>query len=303
MNEPETDGRFAADSGSRPKVIYVMGAGRSGSTILGVALGNCDGVLFAGELDKWFSRDGAPRRDGSELAEFWATVRERVGDDADVRDVLAGRTGWIERSSAALDPRTVRVRRRLRGRYRSVSARLYRAVADLAGVACVVDTSHYPLRARELQALDGRDGGIGLYLVWLVRDPHAVVASLDRRDVAERRFALGAANAYLSLTNLLCARVFARQPRARRLLVRHEQLLADPRGTLREILDLVGVRASLPDFDALTVGVPFHGNRLVCSPTVALRTAAPPPNARSPLTSALQLPWRLVLRRYTAGPR
>jgi hypothetical protein len=274
----------------RPKVIYVMGAGRSGSTILGVALGNCEGVFFAGELDKWFSRDGTPRREGAELASFWAAVREQVGD---ARDVLEARTGRLERSSALFDPRTWRERRRLRRRYREVSERLYEALARVAGVTHVVDTSHYPLRAHELQALTG----VELYLVLLVRDPHSVVASLGRRDVVERRFGLGAANAYLWLTHLFSALVFARHPRERRLLVRHEELLADPQGTLRRILDRVGSDAPIPDLQALATGVPFHGNRLVQSSRVALQTRSPSRVARSPLTTVLQLPWRIAFRR------
>ena len=41
---PETaDSRSATPP---PKVLYVLGAGRSGSTILGVALGNFEGVFF-----------------------------------------------------------------------------------------------------------------------------------------------------------------------------------------------------------------------------------------------------------------
>lgn len=281
---------------ARPKVIYVMGAGRSGSTILGVALGNCDGVFFAGELDKWFARAGTPRREGAELAAFWAAVRERVGD---AQDVLDGRTGWIERSSALLDPRKWRERRRLRARYRAVSERLYGAVAEVSGAGCVVDTSHYPLRARELQAL----AGIELHLVLLVRDPHSVVASLGRRDVVERHFGVGAANAYLWLTHVLSALVFARQPRERRIVIRHEELLADPRRTLRRILDLVGSAAPPPDVRALATGVPFHGNRLVEQPQVALRTRPPAHVARSPLTTVLQSPWRVVLRHYTGASR
>ena len=290
------DGAAQPGPRRRVKVIYVMGAGRSGSTILGVALGNCEGVCFAGELDKWFAREGTPRREGAELAVFWAAVRGRVGD---ARDVFAARTGWLERSSALFDPRKRRERRRMRPCYREVSERLYRAVAEVSAAACVVDTSHYPLRARELQSLDG----IELYLILLVRDPHGAVASLGRRDVVERRFGLLAANGYLWLTNLLSAIVFARHPGERRMLVRHEELLADPRRTLRRILEMAGVDAAAPDLDSLATGVPFHGNRLVNEPVVSLRVGAPERVTRRALTSAVQWPWRIAFRRYTAASR
>src|SRR2546423_15271469 len=54
----------------RPKVVYVMGAGRSGSTILGVTLGNCADVFFAGELDKWLALSGKPTGEDTERVRF-----------------------------------------------------------------------------------------------------------------------------------------------------------------------------------------------------------------------------------------
>jgi hypothetical protein len=271
----------------RPKVLYVMGAGRSGSTILGVALGNCDGVVFAGELDKWFAREGAPRREDPRLRSFWNQVLDEVGD---AQDVFAGRTGWLERSSSLLDSRKWRTRRRLRARYRSVSQQLYLAVAQVAQATHIVDSSHYPLRAHELQALEGID----LHLLYLVRDPQSVVASLGRRDVAERRFGVAASNAYLWLTNLLSLLVFLRHPRERRLFVRHEDFVADPRGVLAQILAGAESSSATPDLHSLRTGVPFHGNRLVRDEVVALNSQPATSPRRSLPTTLLQAPWRVA---------
>ncbi len=290
-SEPATTPRT-----TRPKVLYVMGAGRSGSTILGVALGNSEGVLFAGELDKWFAREGRPRREDARLQEFW---RDVLGETGEARDMFAARTGWLERSSGLLDPRKWRTRRRLRGRYREVSQRLFAALARTAHVTHVVDSSHYPLRARELQALEG----VELYLLWLVRDPQSVVASLGRRDVAERHFGVVTANTYLWLTNALSLLVFLRQPRARRLLVRHEDFIADPRRVLLRILRLAGSQASVADLQSLRTGVPFHGNRLVTSEIVSLNARPDSAPHRSLLTTLLQWPWRVLFARLAAAER
>lgn len=281
-------GRSAISANAeRPAVFYVMGAGRSGSTILGVALGNSDGVLFAGELDKWFARAGTPRRDDRQLQSFWERVLEEVGD---AQDVFVGRTGWLERSSALLDPRKWPTRRRLRARYRSVSQELYLALARVSRATHIVDTSHYPLRARELQALDGID----LHLLWLVRDPQSVVASLGRTDVVERRFDVPTSNAYLWLTNLLAMFVFLRHPRERRLFVRHEDFVSDPDGVLARILTGGGSGSTVPDLQKLRTGVPFHGNRLIGAEVIALEPHAVAATRRSPITALLQLPWRAV---------
>jgi hypothetical protein len=297
MSRPAHSETQRAPNRPRLKVLYVMGAGRSGSTILGVALGNCNGVFFAGELDKWFAREGKPRREDPALRAFWREVLGRLGD---VQDVFAARTGWLERSSALLDPRKWRTRRRLRARYRDVSQQLFLVLAELTQAPCVVDTSHYPLRARELQALEE----IELHVLYLVREPHRVVASLARRDVAERRFGAVAANAYLWLTNVLSLLVFLRQPSDRRLLVRHEDFLADPRGVLAQILGAgagaeaeAGPHEAIPDFERLRTGLAFHGNRLLGAELVALSSRPETTARRSPLTTALQAPWRAVFAR------
>jgi hypothetical protein len=275
---------------SRPKVIYVMGAGRSGSTVLGVALGNCENVFFAGELDKWLVRRGAPHLTDEERTRFWSGIREEV----DGAELFGGQAHHcLERSSALFRIREWSARRRVRARYRRVSEDLYKAVARAAGVTHLVDTSHYPLRARELQALEG----VELYLLFLVRHPQSVVASLDRRDVAERRFGMLTANAYLWLTHLVSVLVFLRHPRERRLFLRHEDFVADPEGVLRQILDMTGSSAPIPNLAELRTGIPLHGNRLVNSEVIALQRDAPLPRRRSAMTSLLQLSWLAVLPR------
>jgi Sulfotransferase family len=274
----------------RPKVLYVMGAGRSGSTILGVTLGNCAKVFFAGELDRWLVRAGVPSGDGPERTRFWSAVREEVGD---ATELFGGRTTYLERSSALLDVRKWPTRRRLRRRYRLVSEQLYLALGRATGATHIVDSSHYPLRARELRALEGID----LYLLFLVRDPQSVVASLGRDDVPERTFGVLTANAYLWLTYLLSVFVFMRHPRNRRLFIRHEDFIADPEGVLGQILHGCDSRAPAPDLAALRTGVPFHGNRLVRSEVVALNRHAGVQRRASRVTAVLQLPWVAVFSR------
>ena len=162
-----------------------------------------------------------------------------------------------------------------------------------------MDSSHYPLRARELQHLRG----IELYLVYLVRDPHSVVASLSRKDVPERSFGTLASNAYLSLTHLFALPVFLRHPRTRRMFVRHEDLLADPQGVLGDLLAGIDSPARPPDVGALRTGLPLHGNRLVGDEWIAIGGDERKPGKRSPLTTLLQSPWSVVfpLLRPAAG--
>lgn len=286
-----------------PKVIYIMGAGHSGSTILGVTLGNCEGMFFAGELDKYLSRSGVPVVGGLERTRFWGRVRERVPQAGELYGNQAHRL--LERSAAAINPSGARARRRLGARYRDVTGALIGAIASTAGATHVIDTSHFPLRARELQRTDD----VALYLVFLVRDPQAVVTSTTRlvrsRGAARRVGSILKVNAELWLTYALSLLVFRRQPPERRVFIRYEDFIAEPESVLRRILERGGSTAGLPDLDALQTGLAFHANRLIESDVVALKRGGSATSARgsSTLTTILQRPWSVVFGRLNAdGP-
>jgi len=168
---------------------------------------------------------------------------------------------------------------------------LYAAIAAQVDGDCIVDTSHYPLRARELRRLEGMD----VYLVYLVRDPQGVVASFARQDVMQSPKRLLPTNLYLFATHLLATLVFLSHPRRRRVFVRHEDFIRDPAGVAWEILDHLGLPPSAPDLAHLQTGIPFQGNRLINSKGIELDTSAKHERrSRSWLTGAVQLPWALV---------
>jgi hypothetical protein len=289
---PEPAARSDGPPGEqRPQVIYVMGAGRSGSTILGVTLGNYDGVFYAGELDGWLGRSGEPQIDDEARVRFWRSVRERVPGASELFGRSAERS--LERSMSLFRVHRWRARRGMRASYRRIAEDLYRAVAAAAGTPMIVDTSHYPLRARELREL----GGIDFHLIYLMRDPQSVVASFNNKDVAQYTKSTLTTNLYLWLTNLLCVWVFLRQPRDRRLVVRHEDFVADPQSVTGQILRCAGVVAAAPDFSALGTGVAFQGNRVIRSERIALKSEPDRAVRRSALTSVLQFPWTLLLSR------
>jgi hypothetical protein len=286
--------REASTTNSRTNVIYVMGAGHSGSTILGVALGNCSDFFFAGEVEEWLVKSGRPPWADAEQAAFW----QRVAAETDGADLFGSKAvPAIERSSALLRVDRWPTRRRLLGRYRRVSEELLCAISRTAGASNVIDTSHFPLRARELKKLDAID----LYLVFLVRDPHGVVDSNLRQfkahEVAERRLRTLVLNVNLWFTLLMSVVVFYGQRRDRRLFLRHETFVEDPESVLRQILELVGSQAATPDLEELRVGAPLEGNRLIRRGVISLKRQPQRAERASLLTSVMQLPWRAILAR------
>jgi hypothetical protein len=279
----------------RPRVLYVMGAGRSGSTTLGITLGNCDGVFFAGELDNWLARRGVPQVEDDDRLRFWTDVRSQLEDPAAAEQMYGTEAQCaIERSMSLLRVRKWPLRRKLGRRYRAVAEDLYRAVSRASGAGTIADTSHYPLRARQLQRIDG----IELNLIFLVRDPQGVVASFNRRDVGEFTKSTLHTNLYLWVTHLLSMLTFVRHPRERRVLLHYEDFVADPAATIRQLMTLTGSpQTAMPDFSSLRIGVPLQGNRVTRSAVMSLKPGIDPVRRASLLTSLLQAPLMLVLGR------
>jgi hypothetical protein len=270
------------------KVIYIMGAARSGSTILGVTLGNCEHTFFAGELRGWLETDGVPGVGGEKRMEFWSAVRAQIEPP---QMLSGGEAQKVERTLSLLHPGNWPKRARLLARYRQVADDLFATVARTAGVTHVIDSSSYPLRARELKKV----AGIELYLIYLVRNPHSVIASFTG---PEWRFSGSPlrTNGYLWLTTLLSSVVFLGHRRDRRVFVRHEDFIADPETVLRSVLDCAQLDVELPELSALDSGIHYGGNRLLRHGEVAaLRSAPELPARRLLMTTLLQRPWQPIL--------
>ena len=247
-------------------------------------------------MEEWLVNSGMPVFGGSERTRFWAQVREQVHGAVQLFGGECNRC--LERSSSVFRLDRWRARRRLRPPYRRVAQDLYRAIARASDCECIVDSSHFPLRARELKKLEG----IELHLLFLVREPQSLVASrlraVNRQDLAERRLRVLLTNMELWLTYLISLVVFLRHPRDRRIFMRHEDFLAAPERAVDQLLAVAGVRAQPPDISKLEIGVPLQGNsRLVRAEIVALNTRTRRPPRPSRLTTALQLPWTVVFSR------
>ena len=268
------------------RVLYIVGAGRSGSTVLDIVLGNHPEIQSVGELRNlpysgWAG--GRATRSpycscGRTVAEcpFWSAVRRewvaRVGEE-DARAYPALQSSFERYRSL---PRLVL--ELLRGpspefrAYARLTGALFEAIRTASGKAVVVDSSKNPLRALTLSMAPGVD----LHLVHLVRDARGVVSSRKKafkkdheaglaRDI-EPQPAWNSAVFWL-LINLLSGWVRRRLGAGRSARVRYEDFVAHPRRALVEIgpvagLDLAGLAGEVSGGEALEVGHNVGGNRL-----------------------------------------
>jgi hypothetical protein len=233
--------------GGEPRIVYVLGRGRSGSTIFAQVLGALDGFFSAGEVralwDPVLSHD-SPCACGEPVTgcPVWSEV--------------LGKLGHVDRDQAARWQREVvresRLPRLLRrpadqrwpalADYRRVMAEVYSAVTEVTGCRTVVDSSKRPSYAMVVGGLAGLDA----YFVHLVRDPRACAYSWRTRRHTGASGATvrqhGAVDATLrwSLLNLGSEAVLWTAGDRRRLRLRYEDFAAAPRETVAAVAALAG---------------------------------------------------------------
>lgn len=235
------------------KVLFTLGKGRSGSTLLGSVLGGVEGFFNAGELQRfweWGLQHGYLCACGVPVPDcrVWERVAHRVEpsvDPAEAARLTRRVLSWRNLPTFLSVRRTEALRRRWPGlaRWSPIMASLYREVAEATGSRVVVDTTKEPLNPAALGLVEG----VQPYVVHLVRDPRAVTYSWRRRKVwtdrpDEEMPRFGAAYSALSwLVRQGSTEIVRRRtPATRFALVRYEDFTSDPRRWLGRILELVG---------------------------------------------------------------
>jgi hypothetical protein len=245
-------------------VLCITGWCRSGSTVLGNVLAEVPGVFHAGEL-RYLWRNGV----------LGAGSNRRCGCGADLVDcplwsavLAAGRPPG--RTLAAHAAEVVRWQRRCRTRHTGrvlrrppangwpdTLAATYRAVAERTGATVIVDSSKYAADAALLTHLPGLTPAF----LHLVRDPRGVAHSWQRpKDYTGRRGPVASTWYWLGFNH--AAELLTRARPAAALRLRYEDLTADPRGSVAEVLDLLGLPAAANPVGA-DGGVELAGNHTV----------------------------------------
>ncbi|MEU0153091.1 sulfotransferase family protein [Micromonospora fulviviridis] len=244
----------AAETG-QPRVLFVGGLGRSGSTLLELLLAQSADVCAVGEVvHLWERALGADERCGCgerfTACPFWQQVGEHAfggWSAVDRDDVLAlkdrvDRTRHIPRlaknSLSAEQLADVR-------RYADLYTRIYRAALATTGARVVVDSSKHASLAFALSWAEGLD----LRVLHLVRDSRAVAYSwgkqVRRPEVVDGEDFMPTFSPF-EVSKLWTAQNAAFHllaARAQVLRLRYEDFTADPAGTVRRLRGFAG----LPD--------------------------------------------------------
>lgn len=296
-----------------PKLIYVAGYSRSGSTLLDVVLSAHPDAVGIGEvtylLDDWSNplrlcTCGEPYG----ACDFWGNLFGPAGPSDEVRRAL--RQTEARRSLPRL--LSGRLPEPTTSEYRQLHRRLFAHVRTRSGCAVVVDSSKSARdaagRCYALRELVGED----VYVLHLVRSGLGVLHSyhtVGSNWVAEgygeehRWRVLRAAVGWVlaNSTALLLGRLFP----GRYLRIRYEDFIRDPASVLRQIgrfvgLDLKGVGEHILREGALRAEHNVGGNRMRHKKRIVVRR-----KAHTLIREGLPLGYRLafymiggVLQRY-----
>ncbi len=257
-----------------PVVVYVMGYGRSGSTLLDTILNNHPSVTSVGEvanLPDWVSREH-PCACGAllESCTFWGPVLDRyrraMGSEA--LEELERCQTRVER--APLYRRSDAVSQR----YGELTNALFHAIRKVSGSTVIVDSSKSSRRAIGRPYALTAHAGLDLRPIFLRRDGRGVMWSGMRGAGSPEWESSRLPRSLIGLRTLLawvytnrrCERVIRGLSHSA-LPLWYEDLVSDTEAQLRRLgafldLDLSGVAQRIGRGEALAVAHNVSGNRL-----------------------------------------
>jgi hypothetical protein len=267
-----------------PRVLYIAGYGRSGSTVLSTILGSHRDIAAVGELTHLLEDWLAPARVcacGASYSRcpFWGDLYR----EAPPPRALARLVRRIDASCLAAVVPAWRLSAADRAAYRESQRTVFEYVTSRTDKSIVVDSSKSARlavgRPWSLTHLAGQD----LYVLHLVRSGLATVDSLVTRGSnwaleghrAPRRMAGVRGALGWTRANLWASLLGRRVGPARCMFMRYEDFLADPATWLRRIGEFVRFDADelvrrIEGRDAFVVSHLVGGNRLRMQQTVKL---------------------------------
>ena len=251
---PAADSTASADQGGGlPRVVYVAGMGRSGSTVLERLLGQLPGTCPAGELVHLWHRgviEGERCGCGEAFPDcpFWAKVGAVAFDgwgNVDPGRVIRLRNR-VDRARLVPLLAAARARRTLQpelDEYVGYYLRVYAAIGQVSGSHLVIDSSKHASLAF---CLRGR-ADLDLRVIHLIRDSRAVAyswgKSVPRPETAteDRMWTYPAASAGLRWDVQNAAIQLLSRAGTPTLRVRYEDFVRDPAATVHRIAAFAGL--------------------------------------------------------------
>ncbi|MEM9001248.1 MAG: sulfotransferase [Bacteroidota bacterium] len=256
-------------------LIYILGAGRSGTTLLDIILGNSEDVISLGEVNRFFKRRGIPpkRKEGEETYVFWEKVKEGIEKKEKI-DYEKAKTisHFHEYHSNILKAFFGKYKKS----YKTLLTKQYEAIFENTTQHVLIESSKYPARALNISRILGEE--VIIKYIYLKKDPVKVVRAFNKKNIEQPRKGFLASNMYYFVVNLFCSLtvLILKKRKHRVACIRYEELVGRPLHALEAISNKLdenfeGSKGKISENMPLSTGFLFDGNRIRLQKELFLR--------------------------------
>jgi len=249
------------------KIIYILGTGRSGSTLLEIAIGNSDNIFDAGELVRYFKKNGIPNgfSENSDNFLFWKKVSEDFFTKypEETYENLYNIASYFEyHSNFLLNLLGIMSRNKIKY-YKQIINDFYQSIYNNVNEEWIIDASKYPGRALTLEKYLNAQ----VYFIYLIRNPKGVIKSFRKKDLEQPSQSFISANIYYFIINLYARLTQLIIPNKRFITVKYENFIKNPVKELTKIQNKFNIDLSkscelIENKRPLKIGYLFDGNRI-----------------------------------------
>ena len=269
-------------------VLYIVGAGHSGSTLLDIVLGNHPKIASSGELGNFIRKGWINGRycgcgKWSNKCQFWSNVYKEWTYRVGVNDAVGylALQNAFERFRCWL--RLQKERRRLAGSgrfgaYADRTQALFEAVRAVSGKSIIVDSSKNPVRALALSMISGVD----LRVVHLVRDGRGVIWSymkkknMGRNIPSDRLYTSSWRAGFLWFLINVSSEFVLWKTGLHGVRIKYEDFVEQPEEVLKQIGQMLEIKFDavaklLSSGKEVVIGHPIAGNRIRMAGSIRFR--------------------------------
>lgn len=262
------------------KLVYVIGTGRSGTTLLDIILGNNEGAISCGELNRYLMYEGAlsPLENKPETHVFWESFKkallEKFGGEVKfqylfkIANKFEHHSGFIKRLLGIYNRKEMED-------YLDFLKRFYETLFEFSDAKIFIESSKYPSRAYYLSEVMDCE----MDFVNLKRSPAAVVRSFAKQDLEQPSQNWLKATIYYFLVSFLTwwvKKETIMKKNRNFVFIRYEDLISHPIQSIEKIekalrLNLTRSKSIINKSGEFAVGNLYHGNRLRLEQNIKLQ--------------------------------
>lgn len=258
-------------------LIYIIGAGRSGTTLLDITLGNNRDSISLGEFNRFFKRNGSPPKRPKEdkVFLFWKDIAKEIEKRIDKLDYQLLNNLFYNNEYHTTFFKSVF--KNNDDSYIETLKTKYNTLTSKVNETYLIESSKYPVRALNLSHYI-KSETLEIKYIYIKKDPVKVVKSFGKKNLEQPSKNFITANIYYLMVNLLCETTsFILKKRGHQVYyLNYDEFINSPNKTLGNIskklnLNLERLELKIKKNEPLDTGFLFDGNRIRLKETITLR--------------------------------